>query len=259
MGEGKPSVALITGAAQGIGKEVARRFAQEGFFVALLDQNVQNLHAVEESLKSEHYQVKAFSVDITKSKYVEEIIDDIEKNIGPIECLANVAGVLRMGKTVELSDEDWAATFAVNTTGVFVMSRTVSRYMINRRRGSIVTVSSNAGHMPRIDMAAYASSKAAATMFTKCLGLELAQFGIRCNVVAPGSTNTEMLKLLWEDEKGEENVIKGSLETYKTGIPLHKIATPSDIAEAVLFLSSDKAGHITMNSLCVDGGATLGV
>jgi 2,3-dihydro-2,3-dihydroxybenzoate dehydrogenase len=131
--------------------------------------------------------------------------------------------------------------------------------MINRRRGSIVTVSSNAGHMPRTDMAAYASSKAAATMFTKCLGLELAQFGIRCNIVAPGSTNTEMLKLLWQDEKGEENVIKGSLETYKTGIPLHKIATPSDIAEAVLFLSSDKAGHITMNSLCVDGGATLGV
>lgn len=108
-------------------------------------------------------------------------------------------------------------------------------------------------------MAAYAASKAAAVMFTKCLGLELAAHHIRCNIVSPGSTETDMQRALWQDENGARDVIRGSLDTYKTGIPLQKLAKPSDIANAVLFLASEQANHITMHDLCVDGGATLGV
>lgn len=108
-------------------------------------------------------------------------------------------------------------------------------------------------------MAAYAASKAASTMFTKCLGLELAQYNIRCNIVSPGSTDTEMQWSLWSDENGAQAAIAGSPEAFKVGIPLKKIATPSNISDAVLFLVTDRANHITMNDICVDGGATLGV
>lgn len=122
-----------------------------------------------------------------------------------------------------------------------------------------MTVSSNAGAIPRMNMAAYAASKAAATSFTKTLGLELAAHGIRCNVVSPGSTATPMQWALWPDEQGENQVIKGSLETYKTGIPLQKIADPQNIADAVIFFASEQSSHITMQNLTIDGGATLGI
>ena len=100
-------------------------------------------------------------------------------------------------------------------------------------------------------------SRAAATMFTRCLGIELAPHGIRCNIVAPGSTLTPMQTGMWADERGAERVIAGLPEQFKTGIPLQKLATPEDVAHSVLFLLSDQASHITMTDLYVDGGATM--
>jgi 2,3-dihydro-2,3-dihydroxybenzoate dehydrogenase len=169
----------------------------------------------------------------------------------------NVAGVLSAKSIIETSDDEWDRVFAVNTAGVFHVSRALARHMMPRRKGSIVTVASNAAGIPRQNMAAYAASKAASTMFTRCLGLELAPYGIRCNIVAPGSTLTPMQTGMWADPSGEERVIEGSLPAFKTGIPLGKLATPDDIANSVVFLLSDRAGHITMADLYVDGGATL--
>ena len=145
----------------------------------------------------------------------------------------------------------------MNATGVFHMCREVSRRMVPRERGCIVTVSSNAAGVPRHGMSAYAASKAAATLFTKSLGLELAEHGIRCNVVAPGSTDTDMQRGMWSDDQGARRVIEGSPGTFKTGIPLGRLAAPEDIADAVVFLVSDQARHVTMHDLYVDGGATL--
>jgi 2,3-dihydro-2,3-dihydroxybenzoate dehydrogenase len=108
-------------------------------------------------------------------------------------------------------------------------------------------------------MAAYAASKAAATSFTKTLGLELARYGIRCNVVAPGSTETPMLTAMYADGDAAGPSVGGSPATYRVGIPLGKLAQPEDIAHAVLFLLSDRAAHITLHGLTVDGGAALGV
>lgn len=255
--EGK--VALVTGGAQGIGESIVRALSKYGLVVAVLDRNEEKLGRLVNELKSDGCNVEAFPVDVSNNKAVDIVIDLIERDIGPIEILVNVAGVLRMGLIESLSGQDWEESFAVNSTGVFNVSRSVSKYMVPRRKGSIVTVGSNAAKVPRMSMAAYVASKAAATMFTKCLGLELAQYNIRCNIVSPGSTDTEMQWSLWKDGNGEPTVIVGTPEEFKVGIPLKKIARPSDIADAVLFLVSDQSNHITMNDLCVDGGATLGV
>jgi 2,3-dihydro-2,3-dihydroxybenzoate dehydrogenase len=118
-------------------------------------------------------------------------------------------------------------------------------------------VASNAAGVPRAEMAAYAASKAAAAHFTRCLGLELAPRGIRCNVVAPGSTDTAMLRSMWAEGQGAQSTIDGSPQHYKIGIPLRKLAQPEEVAEAVLFLASNRASHITMQDLYVDGGAAL--
>ncbi|MCC9024344.1 2,3-dihydro-2,3-dihydroxybenzoate dehydrogenase [Bacillus nakamurai] len=255
----KGKTAFVTGAAQGIGKATALALAEQGVNVAAIDTNEEKLHGLTKRLQSKGVHAQAFSADVSDSAAVNDITAAIEREMGPIEILVNVAGVLRPGLIHSLSDEDWAKTFSVNTTGVFNVSRAVSRYMIERKKGVIVTVGSNAAGVPRASMAAYAASKAAAVMFTKCLGLELAEYNIRCNIVSPGSTETEMQRALWQNENGARDVIAGSLDTYKTGIPLKKLAKPSDIANAVLFLASEQANHITMHDLCVDGGATLGV
>jgi len=197
------------------------------------------------------------ALDVTDANAVDTLVAEIEANLGPIDLAVNVAGILSTASVLDLTAEEWRRTFAVNTDGVFHVSQAVARVMAPRRRGAMVTVSSNAAGIPRQSMAAYAASKAATTMFVRCLGLELAPLGIRCNIVAPGSTRTPMQTGMWSDADGEARTIAGSLDTFKSGIPLAKLAEPDDIAHAVMFLLSDQAGHIAMSDLYVDGGATL--
>ncbi|MEU3962464.1 2,3-dihydro-2,3-dihydroxybenzoate dehydrogenase [Streptomyces buecherae] len=248
-------IALVTGAGQGIGEAVARALADRGAKVAALDRDADGVTALEKEYGAPR--VSAYAADVTDSAAVDAVVSVVEDQVGPIDILVNVAGVLRPAPVAELTDEDWSQTFAVNTTGVFHTCRAVTRRMSERRRGSVVTVGSNAAGVPRTSMAAYAASKAAATMFTKCLGLELARSGVRCNVVSPGSTDTAMQRQLWTDPQAPLRVIDGDPASYRVGIPLGRIAEPGDIAEAVAFLVSDRARHITMHDLYVDGGATL--
>ncbi|WP_306214536.1 2,3-dihydro-2,3-dihydroxybenzoate dehydrogenase [Actinoplanes sp. RD1] len=246
------SVALVTGAGQGIGRAVTRALAAGGTMVAALDRNGDGLR----EWAAEEQGVFPYVADVADPGQVDAVVATAERELGPVDILVNVAGVLRTGQVVDFPGHAWAETFAVNATGVFHVSRAVAARMVPRRAGAIVTVSSNAAGVPRAGMAAYAASKAAATMFTKCLGLELAPYGIRCNVVAPGSTDTPMQRALWTAD-GPGRVIAGDPAAFRAGIPLGRIATPEDVADAVLFLASDKARHITMHDLYVDGGATL--
>ncbi|HCT77762.1 MAG TPA: 2,3-dihydro-2,3-dihydroxybenzoate dehydrogenase [Micromonosporaceae bacterium] len=225
-------VALVTGAAQGIGATIAQALTENGASVAALDRD---------------------TADVTDAEAVEEAFTLTEAELGPIDIVVAVAGVLHTGPVTEFSDADWSHTFAVNTTGVFHTCRAAARRMVPRRRGSIIVISSNAAGVPRAGMAAYAASKAAATMFTKSLGLELAPHGIRCNVIAPGSTDTPMLQAM----AGAQHAIDGDPASFRIGIPLGRLADPSDIADAVLFLASGRARHITMHELYIDGGASL--
>ena len=242
-------VAVVSGAAQGIGAQVARTLAAQGALVAALD--------IKGATAPDARGI-ALAVDVADSSAVDDAVLRVEQALGPVDILVNVAGILHLGPALEMSDADWDRIFAVNAGGVFRLSRAVGERMLPRRSGVIVTVASNASSVPRQMMAAYAASKAASTQFTRCLGLELAPFGVRCNVVSPGSTDTAMQRQLWSGPESEQQVIAGSPASFRLGIPLGRIASAQDVADAVCFLASDRARHITMHDLRVDGGATLG-
>mgnify|MGYP003575928055 FL=1 len=243
------TLALVTGAGGGIGAALVQQLLDSGCVVVATDLAAPALPA--------HPRLHPRSLDVTDSTAVDELVVAIEATLGPIGFGISVAGVLQVGEVTGIDDAQWHHVFAVNADGVFHLGRALARVMTPRGQGAIVTVSSNAAGVPRHGMAAYAASKAAATMFTRCLGLELAPHGIRCNIVAPGSTLTPMQTGMWADDHGAQQVIDGNPVTYKAGIPLRKLATPDDIAQAVMFLLSDQAGHIAMSDLYVDGGATL--
>lgn len=243
--EGK--VAIVSGAARGIGAAVAKALAARGARVAGIDLRSAPGPGI----------ALALALDVSDSMAVDRAVEQIECELGPVDILVNVAGILHMAPALRMTDAQWNRTFDVNAGGVFRLCRAAAARMVTRRRGAIVTVASNASSVPRQQMAAYAASKAASTQFTRCLGLELAEFGIRCNVVSPGSTDTDMQRQLWTGPDSERAVIAGSPASYRLGIPLGRIASADDIADAVCFLASDSARHITMHDLRVDGGATL--
>ncbi|WP_126975883.1 2,3-dihydro-2,3-dihydroxybenzoate dehydrogenase [Frigidibacter oleivorans] len=241
--------ALVTGAGGGIGRATVAALAAEGVEVIATDRAL----PAEPIAGARH----SLALDVTDSAAVAALVARVEAEIGPLDIGVSLAGVLATGLVADTGDADWRRVFAVNCDGVFHVCRALAGPMQARRRGAIVVVSSNAAGIPRHGMAAYAASKAAATMFTRCLGLELAPFGVRCNIVAPGSTLTPMQTGMWADASGGDRVIAGSPETFRTGIPLGRIARPEDVADAVVYLASDRAAHVTMADLYVDGGATL--
>ncbi len=253
-GEFSGQCVVVSGAGRGIGAAITRRLLEQGAKVIALDLDAQPLQAWKGDFP---HQLWTAQVDVSDIETLEQAVADGVNQFGPVDKLVCAAGVLQMGTVVELEPAQWARTFACNTTGVFNLCHIVSKQMLARGKGAIVNISSNAATTPRIAMSAYAASKAAVTQFTRCLGLELAHAGIRVNIVSPGSTDTPMQQAMWKAGSSAETVIMGSAEHYRIGIPLKKIATPDEIANAVLFLLSDQASHITMHDLRVDGGATL--
>ena len=237
---------------------LACRLLKEGACVTALDHDAQGLDALQLANADAAYRLLTCTVDVSDSEAVDAAVEAAELRQGPLDHLGCVAGVLQMGRVIELDDMQWARTMAINLGGVFNTCRAVARGMVERQRGSIVNVSSNAATAARTGMSAYAASKAAVTQFSRCLALELAEHGVRCNTVSPGSTDTEMQRALWRYGSCLEAVVQGDAKAFRLGIPLLRIATPQDIVESILFLLSDRAGHITMHDLRVDGGATLG-
>ncbi|WP_067599046.1 2,3-dihydro-2,3-dihydroxybenzoate dehydrogenase [Nocardiopsis listeri] len=253
-------VALVTGAAGGIGAAVVRSLAAEGHTVAAVDRRESPARRLAAELEHEGHRVVHYGVDIGDEDAVERLVHQVEQGLGPITAVANVAGLLRHGATSHFPTRHWHELFASNALGVFNVCRAVSSRMVSRGHGNIVTVGSDAASVPRVSMAAYAASKAAATQFTMCFGLEMAPHGIRCNVVSPGSTETPMRRRLWGDGTSRESLSPNGpdLTDFRVDVPLGRVAAPEDIADAVAFLLSARARHITLHDLRVDGGAGLG-
>ncbi|MDQ7263009.1 2,3-dihydro-2,3-dihydroxybenzoate dehydrogenase [Paracoccus sp. PS-1] len=244
--------AIVTGAAGGIGRAVVAALLDAGATVVASD--TESALAANPVAGAENR-----ALDVRDGDAVETLVAEVEAAHGPLGLGVHAAGVLGIGPLLDIAPEEWERVMGVNARGTFNVTRAFGRAMVRNGGGAIVAVSSNAAGIPRLNMGAYAASKAAATMLVRCLGLELAAQGVRCNIVAPGSTLTPMQTGMWTEDggAGERAVIEGSLEAYRTGIPLKKLATPEDIAGAVMFMLSDQAGHVTMADLYVDGGATL--
>ncbi|MBB2972802.1 2,3-dihydro-2,3-dihydroxybenzoate dehydrogenase [Mesorhizobium sp. RMAD-H1] len=239
---------LVTGAARGIGRRIAERFVEEGADVTGLDRDTH----------SDETAFRLLPVDISDPRQVETVTDQMKAETDRLDVLVNAAGILRLGAADALTADDWRACIEVNAGGPFYLMRQWIPVFKAQRGGAIVNVASNAAHVPRIGMTAYCASKAALVSLSHCVGLELAPYGVRCNVVSPGSTDTPMLGGMLKNPADRGRLLSGLPEQFKLGIPLGKIATPDDIADMVLFLASDRAGHVTLQDVVVDGGATLG-
>lgn len=241
-------IVWVTGAAGGIGRAVALAFQAQGAQVLGIDR----------AFGAEPWLFETVCLDLTQAEAVATFCQQRLAHTARLDVLVHAAGVLRMGCSDELSLADWQACFDTNVSAAFYVLRHLVPQFKRQRHGVIVTLASNAAHVPRLGMAAYAASKAALQSFSRCVALELAPYGVRCNVVSPGTTDTPMLRDMGLDAAGVQRTVDGRPEQFKLGIPLGKVAQPQDIADAVLFLASPQAGHITLHDLVVDGGATLG-
>ncbi|MFW0824697.1 2,3-dihydro-2,3-dihydroxybenzoate dehydrogenase EntA [Cronobacter dublinensis] len=238
----------VTGAGKGIGYATARAFAQAGATVTGFD--LAFPHA--------DYPFACETLDVADAAGVAAVCQRLLRDDARLDVLVNAAGILRMGATDALALDDWQQTFAVNVGGAFNFFQQTMATFRAQKRGVIVTVASDAAHTPRIGMSAYGASKAALKSLALTVGLELASCGVRCNLVSPGSTDTDMQRTLWHSDDAEQQRIRGFAEQFKLGIPLGKIAQPQEVANTILFLASDLASHITLQDLVIDGGSTLG-
>ncbi|HCC5837411.1 2,3-dihydro-2,3-dihydroxybenzoate dehydrogenase EntA [Citrobacter farmeri] len=238
----------VTGAGKGIGYATARAFVEAGALVTGFDRE----------FALQDYPFTTEVMDVADAGQVAEVCQRVLAHTERLDVLVNAAGILRMGATDALSSHDWQQTFAVNVGGAFNLFQQTMAQFRRQQGGAIVTVASDAAHTPRIGMSAYGASKAALKSLALTVGLELAASGVRCNLVSPGSTDTDMQRTLWVSDDAEQQRIRGFAEQFKLGIPLGKIARPHEIANTILFLASDLASHITLQDIVVDGGSTLG-
>lgn len=244
----KDRVAIITGAARGIGKAIALTFVREGAKVALVDVDQKQLEALKNEIQKRKGESVNISCDITKSPEVQAMVNQVKRAFGRIDILVNNAGIIRRGTIETVTEEDWDRVIEVNLKGTFNCCKAVVEIMKEQGYGKIVNVSSIAGKMGDITSApGYGSSKAAVDALTKTLARQLAPYGINVNAVSPHAIETEM-SAQWSEERRKEII---------ASIPLGRLGKPEDVAEAVLFLASDEASFITGEILDVNGGALM--
>ncbi len=237
-------VALVTGAARGIGLAVAKRFLADGFGVALLDIEGDLLEKSVSALDRPEATL-ALSCDVSNSSSVASAFARIERRFGRLDALVNNAGVAVFAPLMETSDADWSRVLSVNLTGPFLCTKAAVPLMRHHGGGAIVNITSISGLRASTLRSAYGTSKAGLAHLTKQLAVELSEFGIRVNGVAPGPVDTAMAKAV------HSPAIRAD---YHDAIPLNRYGLEEELAEAVFFLCSDRASYITGQVLAVDGG-----
>jgi 3-oxoacyl-[acyl-carrier protein] reductase len=239
-------VALVTGAARGIGKAVASALAEAGASVVLTDL-LPEVHETTAALQEKGYKVSAVTGNVASLADAQQMVDKAVEEYGRLDILVNNAGITRDNLLLRMPEEDWDQVIAVNLKGTFNMTKAAVKTMLKQRSGKIINIASVIGQIGNTGQANYAASKAGVIAFTKTMARELAGRGIRVNAVAPGFIQSQMTEKLPEDLKN----------TILRQIPLGKFGQPEDVAKVVLFLASGASGYITGQVLRVDGGMVM--
>jgi len=248
----KGKVAIVTGAASGIGRAIASDLAGFGAKVVIADMDLRNAQKAVREIESAGGKAIAVKTDVSDSKSVDQMVKRTMEKYGKIDILVNNAGIMSRCMVMDMKEEELKRTLDINLKGVFLCSQTVAKHMIERKSGKIVNVGSSLSSRGSAcnlsgGGADYCASKAAVQAFTRTLAMELAPSGINVNAVAPGVTNTPMHEGLWE----------GAKLYYENSVPLGRMAEPEDIADVVLFLVTDAARYITGQTIHVNGGQIM--
>ena len=251
---------LITGAGSGIGRAAAETFARQGVSVAVADINAKQAEETVEGIRKAGGQATAFTADVSRRAAVDELVGAVGRTYGPIHVLVNNAGIaLPSMSIVAVEPSAWRRVLDVNLKSMLFCCQAVAPSMIQARGGRIVNTASTASKVPRWEIGAYAVSKAAVLHFTRCLAMELAQYGITVNAVGPGATitnlrqNSGVPEPAGSAEARREAQLRGDMATFRIGVPLGRLGEAQDQANAIVFLASEEASYISGQCLYVDG------
>jgi len=239
-------VAIVTGAARGLGRAIAETLAQSGAKVACVDVKAELLAETVSAIQAAGGTAMAWTCDVTDSERVSAVVEEVATTWGGLHILVNNAGITKDTLIMRMKDEQWDAVIGINLRGTFLFTRTASRYLMKAQRGRIINIASVSGITGNPGQANYSASKAGIIGLTRTVAKELAGRNITVNAVAPGFIATEMTAALSEEIVAE----------VKKRIPLGRMGQPQDVADAVLFLASPAADFITGHVLTVDGGLT---
>jgi 3-oxoacyl-[acyl-carrier protein] reductase len=245
-------VAIVTGAASGIGRAIALDLAGLGASVVAADKAIGGAQEVMKEIESAGGRAIATETDVTDKKEVEQMVQQTIESFGKIDILVNNAGIIARNSVMDIQEEELDRTFDINLKGVVLCSQAAARHMIERKRGKIVNLGSSLSSRASVcnlsgGGADYCASKAAVQAFTRSLAMELGPYGINVNAVAPGTTNTPMHEGLWEM----------AAAYFQNSVPLGRLAEPEDIADVVAFLVTDAARYITGQTIHVNGGQIM--
>ena len=241
-------VAIVTGAARGIGEAIALKFAEHGADVAFTyvsDSSADKAKALEEKLTALGVRAKAWKSNAGVFAECETFVNEVLKDFGKVDICVNNAGISKDNLLLRMTEEQWNDVMQVNLNSVFYMTKQVIRPMMKAKTGTIINMSSIIGEMGNAGQSSYAASKAGIIGFTKSVAKELGSRNIRCNAIAPGFVETDMTSYLKEGE---------SADKYKAGIPLGRFASGEDIANVTLFLASELSAYVTGQVITADGG-----
>ncbi len=247
--EGK--VAIVTGAARGIGEAVAIQMAAQGAHIAFTyvsDSSAEKATALEQKLQAMGVKAKAWKSNAGDAAQCETFVNEVLQEFGQIDVLVNNAGISKDNLLMRMSNEQWEQVIQVNLNSVFYMTKQVIRPMMKARSGSIINMSSIIGETGNAGQASYAASKAGVIGFTKSVAKELGSRNIRCNAIAPGFIETDMTSYLKEGEGAEK---------YKSNIPLGRFGASNDVANVAVFLASDMGAYVTGQVISVCGGLNI--
>jgi len=240
-------VALVTGASRGIGRAIATRLARDGRHVVLVSRTLGPLSDLKSQIEAAGGKASFKAVDIADSAAFARCVEDVASELGRLDILVNNAGITKDGLSLRMSDEDWNVVIQTNLTSAFVAIRAGARAMMRQRFGRIVNIGSTSGVVGNAGQANYAAAKSGLIGLSKSIARELGSKGITCNVVAPGFIETDMTANLPQQVK----------DGVMAMMAVKRFGTGDDIAAAVSYATSDEAGFLTGQVICVDGGMTM--